>query len=937
MKNKAYILSFLFIAIQFSVCFSQDELPPIEVYTTKDYNAGNQNWSITQAENRYVYVANNKGLLEFNGAVWTLYNSPNETVIRSVTAINERIYTGCYMEFGYWSHNQFGTLDYTSLSKTLQQPLIEDEQFWNIIGVDDWVLFQSLNRIYIYNISNQTIKVIECETEIVKMYKVGNSIYFQKYGKGLFKLENGLPKLVSNHEVLKSSRIVNVFQQGQSLLIHTQSEGLFVYNNDELRKWNIPANVQLSNFTIYSSIQLKDNSFALGTISNGLLHLTEDGIINYSISHEDGLGNNTVLSLMEDVDNNIWLGLDNGVNCVNITSPFRIYNDIKGDLGTVYCSAVYNGNLYLGTNQGLFYKNEDSNEAFKFIKGTKGQVWCLRVVNDQLFCGHNMGTYVVENDSAQLVSNVQGTWDIQSIKDAENLLLQGNYNGLNILEKTSLGWTFRNKIEGFNNSSKYFEQSQNNEILVSHEYKGVFKIKVDDALTKVIKLTKDSTVDKGYNSSLVKFNNSIFYAYKKGVFKYDSENSTFQRDSIYSKLFNEQSYTSGKLIAHQNTNRLWSFSDKELNYLTPGKLSHIPEIHSIALPSSLRNEMTGYENISYLYGQKYLLGSSSGYIVVDLEKLKERKFKIDINTIKMSALDGDQSAIDKSVSGNFENKENNLTFSYSISEFNRYSEAEYQYQLKGIYDNWSSWSNHSEESFKNLPYGNYTFNVRGRVGNTITTNVASYNFTIAKPWYITNTMIVLYVLGVALFSFFMHNVYKNYYKKQREKLLERTQRELDLKKLENEQQLMAFKNEKLQQDIDNKNRELAISTMSLIKKNEFLNSIKDELKAAQEGKGLKPVIKIIDKNLNNTDDWKLFQEAFNNADKDFLKKIKAKHPSLTPNDLRLCAYLRLNLSSKEIAPLLNISPRSVEVKRYRLRKKMELEHDVSLTNYILDL
>lgn len=81
----------------------------------------------------------------------------------------------------------------------------------------------------------------------------------------------------------------------------------------------------------------------------------------------------------------------------------------------------------------------------------------------------------------------------------------------------------------------------------------------------------------------------------------------------------------------------------------------------------------------------------------------------------------------------------------------------------------------------------------------------------------------------------------------------------------------------------------------------------------------------------------MFQEAFNNADKNFIKKIKAIHSELTPNDLRVCAYLRLNLSSKEIAPLLNISPRSVEVKRYRLRKKMKLDHDENLTDYIINI
>jgi len=150
--------------------------------------------------------------------------------------------------------------------------------------------------------------------------------------------------------------------------------------------------------------------------------------------------------------------------------------------------------------------------------------------------------------------------------------------------------------------------------------------------------------------------------------------------------------------------------------------------------------------------------------------------------------------------------------------------------------------------------------------------------------------------------------------------------------------LVQLKNEKLKLDIESKNRELAVSTMSLIKKNEFLHNIKKELKDKEgAGQDLKKVIKIIDKNLNNTDDWKLFEEAFNNADKDFLKQIKTMHPSLTPNDLRLCAYLRLNLTSKEIAPLLNISYRSVEVKRYRLRKKMNLPHESSLTSYILEI
>ena len=125
--------------------------------------------------------------------------------------------------------------------------------------------------------------------------------------------------------------------------------------------------------------------------------------------------------------------------------------------------------------------------------------------------------------------------------------------------------------------------------------------------------------------------------------------------------------------------------------------------------------------------------------------------------------------------------------------------------------------------------------------------------------------------------------------------------------------------------------------MSMLKKNKFLSRLKFELKKIESSPKIKTVINTIDRNLNNQDDWKFFEQAFNNADKDFLRKVKKTHPELTNNDLRLCAYLRLNLSSKEIAPLLNISLSSVEIKRYRLRKKMNLSRNQGLTDHILSL
>ena len=911
------------------------ELPPITTYTPKDYGAENQNWDISQSKEKYIYIANNKGLLEFNGANWQLYPTPNETIMRSVKVIDGKIFTGFYMDFGYWSKNNLGRLEYTSITKTKKIPVLEDEQFWNIIELDGWVLFQSLQRIYLYNLNTNAFKIIKSSSAITKMIKVRETIYFQQIGAGIFKIEKGESKLVSEHIAFKNNNLVNIFKEKEGLLFLMQKNGFFFFENEKVTAWNIEANTSILNKTIYSSVQLPNKDFILGTISNGLIYLSKKGKIKYQINQKKGLTNNTVLSVFEDVENNIWIGLDNGINIINTKSPFKVYNNKEGDLGTVYTSFIDANNLYLGTNQGLFFKDIHKNNGFTFIKNTQGQVWCLVKIGEDLFCGHDSGTFIIKGDKAIKRIGTLGTWDIKPI--GENLLLQGNYNGLNIIEKVNSQWRFRNKIKGFNNSSRYFELFGKDQIFVNHEYKGVFKLTVDTSYRKVLNIEKDLSVNKGANSSLLKYQNNLLYAYKKGVYRYSKEFKKFVKDSVFSLLYSEGEYTSGKLSFNKKNNSVWSFSRKRLNYITPGKLTATPNFHKVYLSEDSRKGASGYENITQIDKQKYLLGTSNGYIVIDIEKLdKSKEFQIKINAIKNSTLSGLQKNVDLMAFSNFKNNENTIDFSYSTPIFNKFLNIEFQYQLIGHRNRWSNWSSDSNILFKNLTNGEYTFRVRSKVGDTISSNVASYKFVIQKPWYLSTIMIVIYILSVILFSAVMHTTYRRYYRKQQERLLEKNQREFELKTLENQQQLMGLKNEQLKIVVDSKNRELAASTMSIIKKNEFLNTIKQELKNKGD-RQIHSVIKIIDKDLNNTDDWKLFKEAFNNADKDFIKKVRAKHALLTPNDLRLCAYLRLNLSSKEIAPLLNISPKSVEVKRYRLRKKINLPHESNLIDYILGI
>ena len=922
----------------FSVGLLSQELPPIQNYSPVDYGAGNQNWSLSQSGNKHIYAANNGGLLEFNGVNWKLYPSPNGTPLRSVKAIDGLIYTGGYMQFGYWKKDEYGNLKYDAISDKLKEPLIEDENFWNISEFEDWVLFQSLDRIYIYNTINGSFDILEAKTTRTEILEVGDRVYFQKIGKGFFTIENGNSVLVSDEDVLKNNIVVGAFSTKKGPLVVTEQAEFYVLGKSGLTRWNIPADIELSTIKVYSSLQLNDGSFVLGTISNGIYHLDERGKVIRRINQERGLNNNTVLSLLEDIDGNLWLGLDNGISVINLGSPFSEYIDKLGKLGVVYTAISFNNDLYLGTNQGLFYKGEDGESDFKIIEGTQGQVWMIKQIGGTLFCGHNSGTFIIEKNKAKKISNLPGTWDIQPIKSDDNLLLQGNYKGLSVLERTEGKWRFRNKIEGFDSSSRFFEFRNEQRILVNHDYKGIFDLKLDPDFNKVLEIKK--IVSKGTGSSLINYKDQIIYTTVNGVFKFNDKQQDFIQDSLLTvKFFNGNDNVIGVLTPTDNSEKLWGFTNENIICVSSGQFNNDPEAIRIPIPKFFRKSIgvLGFESITRLNDELYLIGISNGYVTLNLNRLKTKEYQISINSVHKEYYDTPKIEVNLEGNTEFKSSEKNLNFSYSVPDYDKFTEVNYQYQLNGIHEEWSSWSTSPEVSFKNLSHGNYIFKVRAKVGSVHTKNSSSYKFVIARPWYLSNLAILGYFIFTFLISTVIHRFYKSYYKRQQELLLKENKKRLKRKKLKAQKKIVQIKNEKLQELVESKNRELAISTMSIIKKNEFLNAIKDQLKGNAENSQVKSVIRTIDRNINNVDDWKFFEDAFNNADKDFLKKVKNVHPELTANDLRLCAYLRLNLSSKEIAPLLNISVRSVEVKRYRLRKKMKLPHEDGLTEYIMEL
>ena len=177
--------------------------------------------------------------------------------------------------------------------------------------------------------------------------------------------------------------------------------------------------------------------------------------------------------------------------------------------------------------------------------------------------------------------------------------------------------------------------------------------------------------------------------------------------------------------------------------------------------------------------------------------------------------------------------------------------------------------------------------------------------------------------------------------KQKEEFRKKEE-ELHRETLEAEKEVIRMRNEKLREKMKQKDKELANSTIQTLHKNEMLITLRDELKKlaafsneAGHTHEVNHLVRKINREIDNENQWKIFEIQFEKVHEEFLNRMKSAHPNLSPRELKLCAYLRMNITSKEISVLMNISTRGVEISRYRLRKKLNLSRETNLTDFIL--
>jgi len=941
-------------------------LPFVRNFNTLDYNAGIQNWSIAQDARGIMYIANNLGLLEYDGNRWQIFAVNNGSKIRSVAVDGSgKIYVGCQREFGFFFPNKQGQLEYTSLADSLPPQFRNFDETWNLFIDDGKVYFCTFSNIFIYE--NDAITSIQPSNPIELSFYVNRELFVSERTRGLTKLHGDRLQLIRGGEYFSDIGISSVLPYfDNQYLISTFQHGVYVLNrNGEVSPWNGSQQKYFKEAIINCMVRLKNGNYAVGTQNFGLLILSEKGNTLQHLTSGRGLENRTVLSLLEDDQQNLWVGNNNGLAYIELGSPFSVIDEEVGLPGTGYSAYLDDKNLYLGTNTGLYFKSAIKNdEPYALIEGTRGQVYHIGMHGNDLLMGHHNGSFRIDDGKASLLSSEPGSWIFLAVPDKPSKLIGGLYGGLQFFSQTDHHWAYSGKLDGFKESSRVMEYDRDGNLWITHGYKGVFKLDIDSEAEKIRSVSFYGS-EKGFPSNLLinvyPIRSELLFTSEQGVYKYDNQLDRFVLEPLFTKHLGADA-------------QLWNIREDAIGniYFNGRDLIGVMRKNSVGdydLDLNSFNKIKRFlnddlENMVILKNNEVLFGAKVGFIHYDPNIKATRKPNIKTHLRRFSITSSSDSTL---FYGNFVQNQkvnaeqskdevitlpfdqNSVNFTFAATSYESDGEVMHQYYLERFDKTWSEWTPQTQKEYTNLREGKYTFHVRSRNVYGDVSKEATYLFVILPPWYRTAWAYSGYSIFIIAFLFSGFVLLDRKYKHERRIMMLRQKKELIRKDTEmeilaqkNQEEITRLENEKLEAELRHINKELGTSTVLILNKNEFISKVKDNLKSIAHksaddvaAKELSRIVHDIEGNLSSDADWEHFQVHFDKVHGDFSRKFRKTYPNLSPQEMKLSAYLRMNLSTKEIAHLLNISVRGVEISRYRLRKKLQLDRSSNLQEYIL--
>ena len=928
-------------------------------FSSQQYQGGTQNWDVEQLSDGCVAIANNWGLLFFDGARWEMHPVSNYSAVRTLHYDKQRcrMYVGASNEFGYFAVDAH-TYQYVyhSLSAQLSAAHLGFGEIWNVLQWNDKVVFMSKSHLFILG-SNDKVTTISAGIRIEGMQVYRGHLVVATH-QGLSELRGN--KLVAMPGAVFSKNIVvramDVYQG--KLIIATQQNGLLGYDGTRVQPFLPELSPILSSMQVFS-MDIAHDKVAIGTVRSGLIVKDlKQGFVKY-LNTSQGLQNNTVLSVDFDMQGNIWMGLDNGISYALLNVPFLNIVSERNSIGTGYHSIVYGPWLYLGTNQGLYtcqmpFGQQLESRAPLLVNGVAGQVWNLKRIGNDLLCATDRGLFQILGMQALPIAGLDGTWTVLPLKKHPGYLVATDYLGMALLKKQGNGYAMVNRMKCPVEVSGNIYEDKNGILWMSNWLHGIYRLQLSADMKEVKLLetfnrSNQLLVNEG--NSLTQLGNTIYISSVDGFYRYDET----LRKLVYDKALSELFHTYGAALNLQETPRHDIWAQKEGFLAIAHRKGKGYEVDSMSYRPIVKNQQFGLSQMRVIDGDHTIINSNSGFYLVNNHFVNKNKdFRLSVRRI-ISTNQGD-STVYRIISraGVDASSEmphvviahdlNSIRIEYVLPEYQTDDAISYQCYMENYDDHWTLTSSPSKE-YTQLSKGDYIFRVKAYNRLSGKTQETAIRITVSPAWYETIWANIFYLI---LIGFAFYGIMR-YLKWRADRELVATKKEnerrMAMERAERKAEMVELQNEQLQNELKHKSSELASSTMNLIHHNDILQKLDEEMQELSEsvrredkktlvtGK-INEIRNDLQGYLNDDDGWNKFEENFNLVYDDFMKKLTSQFATLKMSDRKLCAYLRMGLSSKEMASLLNMSVRSIETARYRLRKKLNLEAGDNLTDFI---
>ena len=933
------LIYYIFFCLS-SVVFGQSKsatilktVPLRNHFTASDFMGGTQSWSFDQDKSGILYVANNDGLLEFDGKNWTKHVVPSSGRIRAVKVARDgKVFVGGQGQIGFFKRSAQGFV-FTSLIKELPIEKQGVSETWKIVELGEHLFFNTESELFVYK--NKKLRVLSLPGFVRFVFKVNDKFYLQCYEKGLYEWEDGTFVKIPNTSIKHD--IVAIFPEGEKKYAVTREGEVYVFDNTGLKLISLPVVLGIVN----DAIRLHSGSYAVATQSEGLYFFDSKFRVQQHLTKRRGLSGRTIKALYEDQFQNLWVALHNGIDYLKLRLPFALVNEGLGVEGTGYGAVRHKDRIYVGTNNGVFVQKEDKrplqDSFFELLKGSEGQVYGFSKAKGRLICNHNRGAFEIKKDTIDQIQSI-GSWKF--IKTPiPDIYLNGSYTGFAFFNAGDKKLQKSHTIPNFIESIGMFEFQNDSILWATHASKGAFRIELNEEM-QVRNNIKLYGKDAGFPSKLKinvhEVNDKLVFTSESGIYDYNREKDLFVPNDFLNTwlgigYLNE--------IVSDKNNAIYYVKDLEFGELKQVSLGAFEKKTSVFKHVN-KYINDDHVNISLLDDGNLLIGAKEGFVHYNPNRKMEMQngFEVLLKNVQVqSSLDSVANYDPKFLEAFSVLKESTLTFQYAAPYFDGFENIEYSYRLLPISENWSKWSSASEKEYSLLPYGDYSFEVRAKniYGNVSKSSV--FSFQVLTPWYWSRWALVGYSLLVLLLLVFIPVIQQKKHKVEKIILTEDKEKELQIKNKE----IDKLTNDKLKNELSFKNEQLTSVTMQLMKNNEFIQEVQGKIASSLEKSNatqdLKRVVDSIDKRLSNNDSWDQFAYHFDQVHGGYLKTLAASNIKLSPREIKLAAFLRMNMSSKEISKLLNITVRGVELARYRLRKKLKLDREQNLVEYLIDL